>query len=255
MRYIHPAAWAGLLLNGMLIFSLGSLDSLTPSSAPDIAPEVLDVLRMLQPAMYMLLFLQVLAIGLIALRHVAGLVLAVFAGVFLIPAGLVYILGCVLSHYRWKYALFASGAVYSRGARAAFRSSLAATLPIFAFAGFALGMLCYVSGLRDFVVLFFGLGLTGAYLSVRARKHHALSLHEDHFTVVPGLFVDPLAIPYSIVHEATLNDDESIRFTVELKPGQTVAFSWSLLRVEKKSRRDALESLGAALAAHNVPLY
>lgn len=255
MRHLHPAAWAGLLLNGMLTFVLFSgLNSLSPADIPAMDPTLLKALEILRPIMLVLLGLQAAALGLIASRSKAGIVLAVIASFFMMPSGLVYLIGCVLSHYRWKYADFSSTSAYGQ-IEMSFPSATAATLPYFAAGGFALCALCFTAGMVDMGVIFLGLGLTGVYLSMRARKFHALTLHQDHFTVTPGLFVNPLAIPYSSVREATLYDDESIRFTVAPKEGQPVVLAWSLLRVEKKSRRAALENLGAALAAHRVPLY
>ena len=254
MRYIHPAAWGGLLLNGVLIFSLSSfLGEGASPEASGIPQDMMDFLRAAQPVLFLLLGLQAVALALISRRQPAGLVLALVAGVPLAPAALVYIIGCILSHYRWKYAAYASTTTYTR-TRAAFRSALADILPPFAFGGFVLGVLCIYAGLGEFFTMFLGLGLTGVYLSVRARKFYALSLHEDYFTVAPGLFTDPVVIPYSTVHEAALYDDESIRFTLEPVPGARAVLTWSLRRVEKKSRREALESLGAVLDAHHVPL-
>ena len=255
MRYIHPATWAGLLLNGMLMFVLFSaLNSLSPADVPHMDPAVFEVLGVLQPVALFLLGLQAVSVGLIASRFKAGLALAVFASFFMLPAGLVYLIGCILSHYRCKYAglemAFSSGP-----AQAVFPQSSAATLPYATTGGFVLCAVCIVAGLLDMGVMFLGLGLTGIYLSLRARKCHALSLHQTYFTVTPGLFADPLPIPYAAVQSATLCDDESIRFALELAPGRQAELVWSLLRVDKKNRRAALESLGEALAAHHVPLY
>lgn len=255
MRNLHPAAWAGLLLNVVLTFILFSgVNRLMEVDMPAMDPTLLKALEILRPIMILLLGLQAVALGLITSRSKAGIVLAVIASFFMMPSGLVYLIGCVLSHYRWRYADFASTTVYSR-IETPFPSAATATLPYIAAGGVALCALCFTAGLVDMGVIFLGLGLTGVYLSLRARKFYALTLHQDHFTVTPGLFVDPLVIPYSSVREATLYDDESIRFTVAAKEGQPVVLAWSLLRVEKKNRRAALESLGAALAAHHVPLY
>ena len=102
MRYIHPAAWAGLLLNALLMFGLiASVNSIPASELTDVDPRVFEVLRALQPVMFVLLSLQALAVGLIASKNRAGLVLAAVASFFMMPAGLVYLTGCVLSHYRW----------------------------------------------------------------------------------------------------------------------------------------------------------
>lgn len=259
MGHIHPAAWAGLLLNGMLTFVLFSgLNNLSPADIPAMDdPTLLRALEILRPIMLLLLGLQAVALGLIASRFKAGVVLAVIAGFLIMPLMpwvLVYLMGCVLSHYRWKYAEFESVTAYGH-IDASFPSTSAATLPRFTIGGFALGALGIIAGQADAGIIFLGLSLAGLYLSKRARKFYALSLHQTYFTVTPGLLVDPLAIPYSSVREATLYDDESIRFTVDSKAGQPVVLVWSLLRVEKKNRRAALESLGAALTARHVPLH
>ena len=255
MRHIHPAAWGGLLLNSMLTFVLLSgLNALSPSDLPPMDQTILKALELLRPIMLLLLGLQAVALGLIASKSKIGIVLAGIASFFMMPAGLVYFLGCILSHCRWKYADFESITAYSHS-EASFPSAPAAKLPILTIGTFAVSILCFISGIADLGGIFFCLSLAGVYLSIRARKFHALSLHQGYFTVTPGIFVDPLAIAYSSVREATLNDDDSIRFSIDSSKGTPLVLAWSLLRVEKNNRRAALETLGAALTAHHVPLY
>ncbi|MDR2489074.1 MAG: hypothetical protein LBD42_06250 [Desulfovibrio sp.] len=258
MRYIHPAVWAGLLLNAalmaMLSMTLSYLRSLPPSEISTVDPSLFAALETLQPLMFPLLSIQAAAVGLIASRIKAGIVLAIIAGFFELPASLVYIIGCLLSHYRFKYSVFPSVAAHDQ-AQAVFPSAYVSILPYLALGGFALGALCFVTGSRDWGLMAFSLGLAGSYLHSRAKKFYALSLHHTYFTVTPGLFADPLKILYSTVQAATLHADKSIHFTIEAKPGQTLTLFWSLLKVEKKSRQAALESLGTTLAAHYVPLY
>ena len=255
MRHIHPAAWAGLLLNCMLTLVLFSgLNELSSSDMPRMEEPILKALEGLRPIMALLLGLQAVSLGLIASKFKAGIVLAVVGSFFMLPASLIYLIGCLLSHYRSKYAAFQSTTTLSKTG-ASFPSASAARLPYLTAGGFALCAFCFTAGLTDLGIIFLGLGLTGIYLSMRARKFHALSLQQSCFIVTPGLMADPLSIPYSSVRDATLSEDESIRFTIDIQKGQPVVLSWSLRRVEKNSRRAALENLGAALAAHYVPLY
>ena len=258
MRYIHPAAWAGLLLNALVIFgAYASLDSLSPSEVPGLDPQYFEAmqlaLQVARPVLLLLLLIQALALGLIASRFTAGLVLAVFGSFFIMPVGLVYLIGCIYSHYRWKFADFAVSTGYG-GAMSVFRSSSAATMPYLAVGGLALAVLCFAFRLVNPGGMFLGLGAVGLHFTSRAKKLYPLSIHQDYFTLMPGLFIGPLVIPYSSVRSATLYDDESIRFEVETNGG-TAMLSWSLLRVEVRQRRAALEGLGTALAEHHVPLY
>ena len=254
MRYIHPAAWAGLLLNALLIFgAYASLNSLSPSEVPGLDPKYFEALQVLRPILLLLLLSQALALGLIASRFTAGLVLAVVSSFFMMPVGLVYLIGCIYSHYRWKFANFAIATGYG-GAISVFRSASAARMPYFALGGFVLGVAGFASGLVDFGVMFCCLGAVGLHFTSRVKKLHPLSIHQEYFTLMPGIFIGPLVVPYSSVRAATLYDDESIRFDIGTNGGKTL-LSWSLLRVEAQQRRAALESLGAALAERNIPLY
>jgi hypothetical protein len=88
---------------------------------------------------------------------------------------------------------------------------------------------------------------------MRARRNHALALYDDYFTLPPGLLAPRILIPYSIVRLATLNDDQSVRFDLDMPKG-LARLRWSLRNVAPGYRREALEELGAALSAHGVPL-
>lgn len=254
MRYIHPAAWCGLLLNALLVFVLSSaLNTLTSTELSGVEPAIIDTLRLMRPFLLILLGMQALSVGLIASRFKWGLVLAAVSSFFMLPAALVYLIGCVLSHYRWKYAAFDRTSDYG-GALSTFPLAIAAKLPYVAGGGVVLGGLCLTMGMVDMGIMFLALGLTAGYLVMRTRKFQALSIHQQYFTIVPGIFADALIVPYAAVRAATLYDDESIRFDLELESGK-ILLSWPLGRVDPRFRRSALESLGQALASHDVPLY
>jgi hypothetical protein len=259
MRNIHPAAWAGLVLNAVLTWALfmmvSSLGNLPASELGGLNPELFVILESLRPVTLLLLGLQALAIGFISLRFRAGVTLAVIAGFcWGLPVSLLYIVGCFLSRSRVQYADFPSFVVHDKP-REVFPSAAASRLPIVAFGGLALCLLCFSVRQPDLGLVFFGLSLTGVYCAARAKKFHALCLHDGHFAVTPGLFADPLTIPYEDVRSAALHDDESIHFSIESRPGRTLTLVWSLRGVEKKSRRAALESLGNTLASRRIPLY
>ena len=254
MRNIHPAVWTGLVLNGLLILALHTaLTSLSPSELPEVDPTLFEALRYIFPLMLALLAGQALAVGLIASRIRAGIVVAAVSSFLMLPAALIYLVGCLLSHYRILYSPFTVRAEYSR-VRHTFPSMAASRLPYFAGAGMVASALCFSAHQIDLGITLLGLSLTAAYLALRTKKYPALSIHDRYFVLTPGLFAGPLLIPYARVRKATLYDDESIRFEIETASGAAV-LPWSLLRVENPKRRVALESLGNALSENGVPLY
>jgi hypothetical protein len=259
MRHIHPAALVGLIINfalGWIFFSaMESLD-MSQFAGQDqefmqALPPVLETIRTLFIG---LLVFQALALGLIASGVRFGVILAVLAGFFSLPGSLVYCIGALFSHERVKYAAFAEAPPDRPDAPALFFHALAAK-KMFFFSGAALILFFFLlwTGWGDVAVLFLGLGLAGLFLALRSLRLRALTLHDDYCAVTPGLFSRRLRLSYADVNLATLLEDESIRFQMKTPDG-TATLVWSLRTVEPRERRDALEKLGAALAAHDVPL-
>ena len=259
MRHIHPAALAGLLINfalGWIFFSaVQSLDvSRLTGQEQELLQALPPVLETIRGLFIGLLVCQALALGLIASGVKFGVILAVLAGFFSLPGSLVYCIGALFSYDRVKYAAFAEASPDRSGAPVlVFHALIAQKTFFFSGAALLLFFLLLWAGWGDVAILFLGLGLAGLFLALRSRRLHALTLQDDCCTVTPGLFSRRLLLSYSDVSLATLLEDESIRFQVKTPEG-TATLAWSLRTVEPRQRRDALEKLGAALAAHGVPL-
>jgi len=259
MRNIHPAAVAGLLLNFALVWmsmtALSGLDlSLLEPQDREFVAAIIDATHALRPIYYALLFTQALALGLIAMRIKAGIILAAFAAFLMLPHSLVYFMGCVLSHYRNKYADFTvvPAGAYD-GAFFVFRSAWAKKMRIATGVSMALSVVSVFLGRFDFSLILFGLALGGFYCTIRAGKNHALALRDTAMVLTPELFAPRLLIPYTQVRQATLLGTERIIMEVET-PSGLKRFAWLLRSLEPAERLAAIEELGAALAAHNVPL-
>lgn len=258
MRYLHPAAAVGLVLNFLLAYTLltflGSINpALLPPQEQELIGAMIESLPVMRTIFYLVLTAQAAALLLICLRFSFGLPIACVAAFFMLPASLVYLLGCVFSHYRVKYDAFPPAPKDYAGAEKIFASSGSRKSLILAGAMGLCLLLASLLNSFDLSVVFFCLILVALYLYLRSRSHHALSLHQDYFTITPSMFSGRLLIPYESVRLATLLEDGSIHFQVETPEGLRL-LGWSLKSVEQAARRDALESLGGALAEHQVPL-
>lgn len=258
MRFIHPAALVGLFLNlalGLMFFSvMASVDlSALSDQDQDTLEAVLEVLETVKTFYFVLLGLQALALGLIASRIRFGIHLALVAAFFMLPGSLVYGIGAMFSQDRVKYADVAIAPAKYTGAHYIFRAYATKKMYLFTGISTAFFLFMVMAGWGDVSLIFFGFALAGLYFAVRSAKHHALTLHDDYFTLSPGIFSRRLLVPYSSVGLATLFDDETIRFSFPLGSCPAILM-WSLRTVDPKERRFALEELGAALAAHGVQL-
>jgi hypothetical protein len=259
MRHIHPAAWAGLLLNFVLAYvlfsSLADLDlSVLHDQEREFMESIVAVVEEMKPLYYGSLGVQVVSLGLVASGFGFGMALAIISAFFMLPASMFYLVGCALTHFRVKYAAFYKAPAGYMGAHFTFPSSnlkmarvLTGALLLAALAGMLLMSF-------DVALAFLGMSLGGVYCTVRASKNLALSLHDEYFTVTPALFADRLLVPYDEVRRATLNEDETISFEVE-GPAGPARLRFPLRVVRPEERRAALEELAAALNAHGVPLY
>lgn len=258
MRFTHPAAWAGLLLNfaliSMLLYVLALVDPSSFRENEEAFAYLIANLRTVRVTYFILLTAQASAIALISINNRLGLPLAVFSSLPMLPFSLLYVLGCFLSQQNVKYAgLTMVPAVYHDAVKN-FSSAAVSRIRLATGVTAAACLFFFLAGSVNLTVTAFGLALVCLYLDWRARTHHALSLHERHITLVPGIFSPRLLIRYSDMREAALFEDQSIHFQVDTPEGAARTVVWSLKNVEEPYRRAALEELGDVLAGHGIPL-
>lgn len=261
MRNIHPAAVAGIALSALTVWMMFRfllnidvhpyLQYLSPEEQERMSA-LIDILNDSQPVVYGLLVLQAIALALIYLRVPYGLGLASLAAVFMLPISLVYLVGSVLTFNMVKYAGLAKasvsqypGAFYVYASAWTKKSRIGVI--VFAFAVVGIWLLY-----QDFAMVFFAMGMVALYCAVRAARHHALAILRDTFIVSPALLAPLISVAYEDVREATLFEDRII-FDIMYSSGP-VQLVWSLRNLEIQDRGQAIEELGAALDAHNVPL-
>lgn len=254
MKILHPAAIGGLLLNALIVFLvIMGANSVDPADLGMDSQMFADLMGALRPILILLLLTQGTALLLLTRGMLLGLIMGCVAGAFMLPIGLVFILGCVLSYYNVKYQDFATPKAGYQGARRVFRSGLA--FPFWmASAGCGLLMLTTsYTGFANLSVSFCGFALGLAYLAFRVSALAPLALFQDYFTITPSPVARRIALPYEHMLRATLYDNGGIQFDVQTPRGER-SLVWSLNLVRKEERRDALEALGKTLAEHNVPL-
>lgn len=258
MRNVHPAALAGVLLNfalaWMLFAALANFDmSLLRPEDQETMQAVIEAVQAIKPVYYGLLALQVIALAFIVLRVRFGVGLAAVAAFFMLPGSLIYIIGCALTYYRVRYDGFGTAGKdpYS-GALFVYPSAWAPKARVGTGTAMLASLGALLLGYHDIALILFGVSLAGFYCAIRAGRHHALALLRDAFVIVPELFAPRLAVAYRDVREATLLDDKII-FDLET-PGGARQLFWGLRSLDARERNEAVEELGAALAAHHVSL-
>ena len=259
MRMIHPAAWVGLFLNVVLAFmffsalealDLAALDLTQQEAWGDLKTFILEAIR---PLYLALLLLQAAALFLIVFRLPFALALAMISGLLTMPVGAVYLLGCMLTHYRMKYAAFdAAPEGYARASHI-FPAVVVKKVQLVAGASFTAFTVLILMNNLNVAATFFVLAAISLYCILRAGKHHALALYDDGLTVTPSLLSPTLLLSYSSITLATLHDNNTIQFEVNT-PGGPRSLVWSLLTIAPEQRIEAIEELGAALDARGVPL-
>ena len=259
MRMIHPAAWGGLLLNGMLAFllyhalenmDLSLMDAASQQAWGEFNQFMLETIR---PFHLTLLLAQAAALFLMVLKVPFALFIAFVAASLTIPGSFVYLLGCLLTHYRIKYAEFHTAPPGYIGARFCFPSFALRKMRVFTIISALAFMMLLLMGDYSVSATFFAVALVGLYCVFRAKANNALSLHEEYLTLTVGLFTPRLLIPYNSIRLATLHNYDVIQLDVETSSG-THPVIWPLQAVEPRERRHAVEEMGAALDAHGVPL-
>lgn len=258
MRSLHPAAWVGFLLNCALIyiffFSLANID-LSQLGEEDRAvfSLLLENIESFRFFFYGAIAAQGVGLGLLASRLPFGLAAAILGALPLVPASLVYLIGCLVTHANNKYIGFSQTPPDYSKARAVFASALVGKMRIASGVAIGASLLAVFIGFPNMATVCFGISLAALFFAVRSRKNPTLAIFDNFFTLTPGVYTSSILIPYSSVRRATLNPDQSIFFEVE-SPEDARVLPWSLRSVEPQERRRAMEELGAALSANGVQL-
>jgi hypothetical protein len=255
---LHPAAWIGFLLNCLVAYlfltALAGIDiSAFTEEEQYLIGMVMEKGETIRSILYVTLAMQAVALGLLATRSPLGLAVAVLGALLMLPGSLVYLIGCLLTHYRNKFLEFTPALKAYGEALFRFSSASAPIMRITASASIALSFLAVYTGWLNAAALCFGVSLAALFFAFRSRTIPPLAIFEDCFTVTPGLFASSVLIPYAKVSLATLRPDECILFLVETEQGLR-SLPWSLRSVLHSERREALERLGSALSEHGVPL-
>lgn len=266
IRTVHPIAWFGLALNCLLAFwmysRLGSMDiSLMSGQEKEHWEAIIQfMLEGIRPLHIMLLLTQAAALALMLLKVSIALFVACVASLFTMPGSLVYLLGCLLTHYRVKNAGFMVAPPDSGGSGDA---EGAAVFPSFAvkkmlaFAGLAgaLCLVCLAAGNATLALTFLALAVIGGYLAFRAGRRPALSLHASGLALSPGVLSERLALPYADMNQVTLflQPKERLQFDIATPAGPKT-FEWPLRTIEPGRRREALDVLADSLRSQGVAL-
>ncbi len=252
LRLVHPAAWGGLLLHCVFVVLMYMLKDIPRADLSAEETAMLDLFAAAIPFLQGIIAVQCVALWLIISGSRLGVIAAVVSGCLTIPAGFIYIVGCLFTYHAVRFAPFERALRLAPGR--AFPSAFVA--PLFAAAvGCLFGaVLCFfLSQPASFVALFLSAGFLALYLSRRVSANPPLALGRDGLTLTPAIFSERLRLPYASISKATLLDNQSILFTVRTPYGQK-ELVWPLASVRADSRREAFDALGEALEAAAVPM-
>ena len=259
MRGIRPQAWIGLLLDAlMVLFMFVGVTYGDFSTQPEPVRQIMEELAE-SSSFYItyivLLALEALALPLIAMRHPAGLVMAIISGFFLLPISLLYLMGCFSSYFTNRYAALSPAPGKEAGPGRAFKAAPRPLLWSFCGLGSLLTLLFLSSGgVNPAFVLLLSFTIICSYLIRRVSLAPPLALYDAFFVIRPHILAQTVAIPYKQVQSATLLGDDSLRLEVQTAQG-TLTLHWRLNDVDPQDRRRALEEFGKRLVDHGVPLY
>ena len=256
MRFIHPAAICGLLLNAGLLFLLfNTLNTLDMTQFNEQEQEVLHMVSDLQGLLFTLVGLQALALALIEFRIPGGIILAALASFFMMPIGIIYLMGSVFSQYNARFADFPRHTRTPFKPRASFRSSQSMPLGMAGGAALLGGFFLISQGSADLSAIAFCSGFALAYMAVRTVIMPPLVFYDEHLVVVPALMAAPVALAYAKIQQATLQPDQTVIFSLDLGEVGVRDLRWRLTTVLPAEREAALKLLADVLRGHNVPLY
>ncbi|MDR2162097.1 MAG: hypothetical protein LBO77_08190 [Desulfovibrio sp.] len=260
MRPLHNAALAGFALNCaavlLLFFGMNAMDF---SMHPEEVQEVIAYYAS-SPAFYSLygLCLSLQAAGLWLLHRKllrSGLILALAAGVIMIPLSLPYILGCLGSAYSGRFASLPPAPRTIEGACRMFRPAFPKAIwALFAVSAALSLPLLSAGGFSFLSRLLFSASCVLLHLAIRKSSLSPLLLYDSFFTVFPHFLATRVAVPFDQVRSATLEDNGDLSLKIRTNSGEEVTLSWPLAGVSPKDRDDALRSLGSALQAHGAAL-
>lgn len=256
MRFIHPAAIAGLLLNAGLLFLLfNTLGSLDMTQFTEQEQEVLQMVSGLQGLLFTLVGLQALALVLIEFRIPGGIILAALASFFMMPIGIIYLMGSMFSQYNARFADFPRHKRTPFKPRASFRSSQTMPLGVAGVAAALGGSFLVSQGTTDLSAIAFCSGFALLYMSLRTVLMPPLVFYDDYLAVVPVLMAAPVALAYAKIQKATLRPDQTVIFSMNLGEGKERDLQWRLATVLPAEREEALKLLADVLRGHDVPLH
>ena len=254
MRFVHPVAIVGLLINaGLLWFLVSATSSLDISTLSAYEQELLYMVESLKPFLLILAGLQVLALVMLEYRTPGAMILAFITAFFTMPIGIVYLLGCLFTQNNVRFADFIQQKTKLAKPRASFASSQTKGLAIVGAIGVGAGIIFMMRGYMDFASVGICSGLAMLYMSSRTVYMPPLSFYDDHLVVVPILTANPIVLPYASIQKATLLADERVVFTVSTEAGEK-QLQWRLTFVHQSLRKEALKLLADVLRAHHVTL-
>ena len=259
MRGIRPQAWIGLFFNILMVLLMFiGITYGDFSTQPEPTRRLMEELAQSNSfyATYtVLIILEALALPLIALRHPAGLLLAVISSVFLLPVSLVYLLGCYSSYFTNGYAALSPAPRSEAGSGRTFKTAPRPLLRMLCALGGIVTLFSLSSGgVNPAFVLLLSFTLVCGYFIRRVNLAPPLALYDTYFVIRPHILAQTVAIPYDHVRSATLLADDSILLDVRTAKG-TQPVCWRLITVDPQERREALEEFGKRLMAHGVSLY
>lgn len=255
MQLIHPAAIAGILLNGGFI---GALYILLPRVDVSVLPAdqqlMLEQTAQTLPLFFFVLLVQAVSLLLLQKKHILGVVGAAIGVFLMLPASLVYGVGCLLTYQNVRFRDFSVASPPVSSAKQVFRSNfITSSLGTAAVCGF-MSWFFLSSGALDAGGIALICSIMSLILAVRVQSNPPLAFYESSMVVVPAFFSKRIELPYAALRSATLFQNKTIEFVLHDADRGLLRLNWSLNTVQRSEQKRALEIMARVLRDHNVAL-
>ena len=190
---------------------------------------------------------QAASIFLLWLRVPGGIFIAWASGLVMLPFGLFFIEGCLMTRQRGRFAGF-EPAPPTEEFGLLYPNITPEHNPYIGLGVMLTGVLFYMLGVMSVVCTF--LVVTGIILVIRSKRlrtRPVLGLYDHYFVMTPNVWAETYAVPYRSVRGYLLRNKQ-IFLMVEDARGQERELVIPLRRIHPEDREDAISTFASKLA-------
>lgn len=202
----------------------------------------------LLPIIRAALILQGVSIILLWAGFPGAILLAYAGGLVMIPVGLIFIEGCLVTHQRGRYKWLNADLPGPDDYGLTYSNTSPENNPHVGLGVVLTGVLFYMLGVTSAIGTF--LVVIGIILAARGKRLQSrpvLGLYDDFFVVTPNIWADAYSIPYGSVRAYQLKN-KKVNLLVEDAKGKEHELVIPLRRIHPEDREDASTTFASRLA-------